>query len=252
MWDFEFACSNLLLAVLFGAAAGNVGRGVPLDANGDFSMAFFTNFNVRGNVGWLDWYTVSVAFFTVALLAAHGATYLMLKTEGPVHDRSSIYARRLWVAVVPLFVEISVESWFVRPDVPDRAFSNPLWWLGVLVVIASVFTLISRFSTNRNMTAFLGSNVLIVGLLAIGSAAIFPVMLYSIDTTCTNRDNRNLFYLQCSQRFEMDGVSGMSRLRRAGAVPRAEDRHLQSGPDDGTISRRPRFVQCLDGAVFVS
>jgi cytochrome d ubiquinol oxidase subunit II len=51
-------------------------------------MAFFTDFNVRGYVGLLDWYTVSVALFAVVLLAVHGATYLTLKTEGPVHERS--------------------------------------------------------------------------------------------------------------------------------------------------------------------
>ncbi len=56
-WDFNFVVSNFLLAILFGAAAGNVARGVPVDAQGDFSMAFFTNFNVRGHVGLLDWYT---------------------------------------------------------------------------------------------------------------------------------------------------------------------------------------------------
>ena len=58
-------------------------RGVPLDAQGNFSMAFFTNFRVRGYVGLLDWYTVSIAIFAAVILAAHGATYLTLKTEGP-------------------------------------------------------------------------------------------------------------------------------------------------------------------------
>ena len=102
LWDFVFSAANLLLAVLFGAAAGNVERGVPINANGDFSMAFFTNFRVRGNVGLLDWYTVSVAIFAIVLLAAHGATYLELKTSGPVHDRSASYARQLWLLVLVL------------------------------------------------------------------------------------------------------------------------------------------------------
>ena len=31
-WDFVFVVSSFLLAVLFGAAAGNLARGVPLDA----------------------------------------------------------------------------------------------------------------------------------------------------------------------------------------------------------------------------
>ena len=82
-WDFVFAVSSVLLAVLFGAALGNVIRGVPLDESGKFSMSLFTDFGVRGRVGILDWYTVSVAVFTTVLLAAHGATYLRLKTIRP-------------------------------------------------------------------------------------------------------------------------------------------------------------------------
>jgi len=178
-WDFVFVIASLLLAVLFGAAAGNVARGVPVDSNGNFSMPFFTDFRVRGNVGLLDWYTVSVAIFAVVLLCAHGATYLTLKTEGPVHDRSARWAKGLWAAVVPIFLAISLESWVVRPDLPERAISNPLCWLGLLLVIVSAIILISSLSARREMRAFVASNFLLVGLLATGSAAIFPVMLYS-------------------------------------------------------------------------
>jgi cytochrome d ubiquinol oxidase subunit II len=56
-WDFIFVFANFLLAILFGAAAGNLARGVPLDSQGNFSMAFFTDFGVHGYVGLLDWYT---------------------------------------------------------------------------------------------------------------------------------------------------------------------------------------------------
>jgi cytochrome d ubiquinol oxidase subunit II len=178
-WDFVFVFSNFLLGILFGAAAGNVGRGVPLDAEGNFSMAFFTDFRVRGYVGLLDWYTVSVAIFAVVILAAHGATYLMLKTEGPVHDRSAVWAKYLWSAAVPLFLAISVESLVVRPDVPKHAISNPFCWLGLLIVVGSIIALISGLSTGWETRAFVGSNALLAGLLVTGGAAIFPVMLYS-------------------------------------------------------------------------
>src|SRR5258708_1221483 len=79
-WDFIFVFSNFLLAMWFGAAAVNLSRGVPLDAQGNFSMAFFTNFRTTGNVGLLDWYTVSFAIFVAVLLAAHGSTYLTLNS----------------------------------------------------------------------------------------------------------------------------------------------------------------------------
>ncbi len=178
-WDFNFVLSNLLLAILFGAAAGNVARGVPVDAQGDFSMAFFTDFNVRGNVGLLDWYTVSIAILAVVMLAAHGATYLTLKTEGPVHDRSEKLVRYLWIAVVPLLLVVLIESRIVRPDLPGRALSNPFWWIGLAVIAISTIALVSGLSGRRERRAFLASNFLIVGLLATGAAAIFPVMLHS-------------------------------------------------------------------------
>jgi cytochrome d ubiquinol oxidase subunit II len=178
-WDFVFAFSNFLLAILFGAAAGNVARGVPVDADGNFSMAFFTNFGVRGYVGLLDWYTISIAIFAVSILAAHGATYLTLKTEGPVRDRSWKCTKYLWAAIVPLFIAVSVESWMVRPDVPRHAIHNPFCWLGLLMIIVASCTLILGLRLRVEEWAFLGSNFLLVGLLATGGAAIFPVMLHS-------------------------------------------------------------------------
>jgi cytochrome d ubiquinol oxidase subunit II len=178
-WDFVFVVSNFLLAILFGMAAGNLVRGVPLDAEGNFSMPFFTDFKVRGYVGLLDWYTVSMAVFATVILAAHGATYLKLKTEGPVHDRSATFAKYLWTAAVPLFVVISIESWAVRPDLVGRAIHNPFCWLGLLILLLSIIALISGISAQREMRAFVGSNALLVGLLVTGAAALFPVMLYS-------------------------------------------------------------------------
>jgi cytochrome d ubiquinol oxidase subunit II len=178
-WDFVFAFANFLLAILFGVAAGNLARGVPLDADGNFSMAFFTNFSVRGHVGLLDWYTISVAIFAGVILAAHGATYLMLKTEGPVHDRSSKFASYLWIAAAAMFIPIVAESWAVRPEVPVHAIHNPFCWLGLLVIIAATITVVSGLSSHWETRAFAGSNAVLVGLLATGSAAIFPVMLHS-------------------------------------------------------------------------
>jgi cytochrome d ubiquinol oxidase subunit II len=178
-WDFVFVLANTLLAVLFGAAAGNLARGVPLASDGTFSMAFFTDFTPWGCVGLLDWYTVSVALFAAVALAAHGATYLTLKTQGVVHDRSAGYAKILWAAAALLLVVISAESAAVRPDVLGHALHNPFWWLGLLVVCAAVSVLVSGLATRREMRAFVGSNLLLVGLLATSAAAIFPVVLHS-------------------------------------------------------------------------
>jgi cytochrome d ubiquinol oxidase subunit II len=178
-WDFVFVVSSALLAILFGAAGGNVARGVPIDADGNFSMAFFTDFNVGVHGGLLDWYTVSIAIFATVMLAAHGANYLTLKTEGPVHDRSEAYAKKLWKAAAPLLVIVSIESWFVRPELPGQMVTNPFVWLGVVVILAATGALVSGLRARHEMRAFLGGTFLIGGMLATGAAGIFPVMLHS-------------------------------------------------------------------------
>ena len=70
-WDFFFSCASVLLPVFFGAALGNLLRGLPLTADGWFELDLFTDFTARAPVGILDWYTVLVGVF--ALAAARGA-----------------------------------------------------------------------------------------------------------------------------------------------------------------------------------
>jgi cytochrome d ubiquinol oxidase subunit II len=67
----------------------------------------------------------------------------------------------------------------VRPDLPGRALFNPFWWIGLVVVATAAIMLISGLTSRSERRAFVGSNFLIVGLLATGAAAIFPVMLHS-------------------------------------------------------------------------
>ena len=44
-WDFVFYLSSVLLAIFFGAALGNVVRGVPLNTDGYFFEPLWINFN---------------------------------------------------------------------------------------------------------------------------------------------------------------------------------------------------------------
>lgn len=178
-WNFVFAVSNVLLAVLFGTALGNVIRGVPIDANGKFSMSLFTDFSARGVVGLLDWYTVSVAVFATVLLAGHGATYLWLKTKGRVHERSEYLARRLWMAILILFPIVSFETWVVRPDLYLTMAHRPVAWLSVVLIVAGGWALVSGMGRKAEGRAFAGSCAVIVGLLAGAAASVFPVMLHS-------------------------------------------------------------------------
>jgi cytochrome bd ubiquinol oxidase subunit II len=178
-WDAVFLFSNVLLAVLFGAALGNIARGVPLTAEGTFYLPFFTNFLTHGNVGLLDWYTVPMAVFCVLILTAHGATYLTMKTEGAVHERSVKLMRKLWLAVIPAFLLITILTWLVRPELLQGITVRPLAWLTLVVSGASAYAIFTGIRGQHEHLALLGSTFLLFGLLMTGAAALFPVMLFS-------------------------------------------------------------------------
>lgn len=178
-WDVAFSVVNLLTALLLGAALGNIVRGVPLGPSGKFSLAFFTDFRVRGEVGILDWYTVGVAIFTVVCVAAHGASYLVWKTEGPVQDRSLALARRLWLAVFVLMPAITVATAVVRPELFTAMMRRPLAWLAVLLAISGSLAIVAGQRREREGLAFLGGCAFIVGLLGAAAASVFPIMLRS-------------------------------------------------------------------------
>ena len=50
-WDGVFGVASAVLPVLFGAALGNLVRGLPIDADGWFSLALFTDFTVASAGG---------------------------------------------------------------------------------------------------------------------------------------------------------------------------------------------------------
>ena len=83
-WDVAFAVSSALPALLFGVALGNVLRGVPLDADGEYAGTFFTLLNP---------FALVVGLGGLAMFVMQGACWLNLKTEGAMKARAG--GRRL-------------------------------------------------------------------------------------------------------------------------------------------------------------
>jgi len=178
-WDFVFAVANVLLAVLFGAAIGNVIRGMPLRPDEPLSLPLFTNFGVRGKVGILDWYTLSMAVFTLVCLGAHGASYLALKAEGEVYRRAQALARWLWPSTMFLLLVVSLETHFVRPELFAGMAGRPMAWAGLALVAGGLTAIFTALRSGAEMRLFLGGCIFIAGLLGGAAASVFPVILYS-------------------------------------------------------------------------
>ncbi|HEX4845117.1 MAG TPA: cytochrome d ubiquinol oxidase subunit II [Geothrix sp.] len=178
-WDGTFALSSVLLPVLFGAALGNVLRGVPLGASGYFEMPLWTDFRTGGQLGILDWYTVLIGVFALVTVAAHGALFLAWKTAGAVHERAKGLALGLWGAVLLLWIVASYATSVVNPGIFQRLPQAPLGWAACLIVLTGLGLVFTGIKRERFLLAFLGSGAFILGLLAASAACVYPVMLRS-------------------------------------------------------------------------
>jgi cytochrome bd ubiquinol oxidase subunit II len=174
-WDAVFWLASLLLTIFFGAALGNVVRGVPLDSAENFFLPLWTDFSLGAEVGILDWYTVLVAVAALVTLALHGALWVAYKTGGELEARASKLAGRLWWAVAALAGLITMVSFRVQPHLAESFRARP--WGYVFPALAIVGLVWAKLRSGSQ--AFLGSCVFILGMLTSVAFGLYPFVLPS-------------------------------------------------------------------------
>jgi len=175
-WDGVFVLSSSLLCVFFGAALGNVVRGVPLDASGRFFLPLWVNFHLGPPSGILDWYTILVGVAALAALALHGSLWIALKVDGEVGTRARRLAGTVWWAVLALTALVTAASFYVQPRLSVHLSRSP--WIGVFPAIALAGLVSSRWFLNRRSgRAFLGSCAYLIGMLCSAAFGLYPYVL---------------------------------------------------------------------------
>jgi cytochrome d ubiquinol oxidase subunit II len=172
-----FSASSALLAVFYGAALGNVVRGVPLDEKGYFFEALWTDFRLGSHPGILDWYTLLVGLAAFFALALHGALWVALKTDAAVNERARRLAHRLWWAVAAFTVAVTAMTFTVQAQVPQNLSDHK--WGYVFPAIALLGLLGARHFLVRGheLGAFLGSCQYLLGMMTSVVFGLYPYVL---------------------------------------------------------------------------
>lgn len=161
-WDWAIGLGSLVAAFGIGAGLALTTTGLPIDANGD---------RVGGPFVWLTPTAVLGGLALVGFCLVHGATFLALKTDGPVRERMGRLVPRLApIALLP------IAGWAVLVEVQG---GDPVsWTVLVLAVVAVVLAWIAA-AKRREGWAFTGFAAF--GALGAASifAAVFPVVLPS-------------------------------------------------------------------------
>ena len=166
-WDVVFSLASVLLAVLFGVALGNVLRGVPFDANGEFRGTFSLLLNGFSLLG---------GALAVATLAMHGACWIALKTDGTLQARARRAASGWWWASLALLGAMVAASFAVRPDFTHN-FAAHVWLMLVPLLTIAALAAARAFVGREDRFAFLSTSAYIAGVLASIAAGLYPRLL---------------------------------------------------------------------------
>ena len=178
LWDVVFGGASTLLTIFFGAALGNVVRGVPLDASGFFFLPLWTDFGVTGELGILDWYTVVIGLAAFVTLLLHGALWVALKTDGPLEARCRQLALRAWWPAAAMLVLITILSFQIQPQLAASYSARP--WGSVFPAAALIaFALVRVWTQRRAAAAFLASSAFIAAMLSSAAFGLYPYVLPS-------------------------------------------------------------------------
>ena len=177
LFDGFFALASGLLAIFYGAALANVIRGVPLQADGYFFEALWTDWRVGPEPGILDWYTVIGGLTAFVALAVHGGAWVALKTRGPLNARAHRAVLTLWPVLLALTAISLAGTLYVRPSVLDNYRAQPVFAVVPLTVVACLIAIAVETRRGRERTAFLASAAFLAAMLAGAAAALYPTLL---------------------------------------------------------------------------
>ena len=149
-WNFAFAGGSTLAAFCQGMILGGLIAGIKVE-NGIFAGGPF------------DWATPFAAFCGFGVAAGYallGATWLVLKTEGPVAERSRMQAKVLLVAVLAFMGVVSIWTPLAFERIAVRWFSTPNIYFLWPVPLLTAFTALMEWrwlNEGREVPPFLAS-----------------------------------------------------------------------------------------------
>ena len=187
-------------ALIFGVAVGNVLQGVPFQFDMDLHSTYEGSF-----FGLLNPYALLCGLLSVTMLVAHGATWLVLKTDGIVAQRARTYGSVAVILTIVLFalgglgLYLFVQGYKITSVINPVGPSNPLsktavmeagaWfanykaypvlWLAPALGFGGALLSLILLQAKKDGFSFLASALGIFGIISTVGVSMFPFILPS-------------------------------------------------------------------------
>jgi cytochrome d ubiquinol oxidase subunit II len=161
-WDQAIVIGSFVPALLWGVALTNVVRGLPIDADKEFTGNLFTLLNPVALLG---------GFVTLGLFLTHGALFVALKTTGPIRADARAMATRTGAVSAVLAV--------VLLGILGVASGTAFSWLTTVVAAGALVGALVANLRGREGWAFVGTFVTIAMAVTTYFLLLFPDVMPS-------------------------------------------------------------------------
>ncbi|MFM0080653.1 cytochrome d ubiquinol oxidase subunit II [Paraburkholderia sediminicola] len=199
-WDWALFIGGFVPALVIGVAFGNLLQGVPFSFDTDLRVTYHGGF-----FALLNPFAVLCGLVSVSMLAAHGAAFVKMKTDGVIARRASTALRIASLVGVALFliagvlIATMIGGYQIVDAAPFDTVANPLlknvigapglwltnystypWMIAapVIGVLGGVLALVLA-SSRFEKSVFISTGLMIVGVILTAGFSMFPFIMPS-------------------------------------------------------------------------
>lgn len=164
-WDIMFSIASVIISLGLGITLGNLIVGVPLDEYGEFTGTFRSLLNP---------YAFLMGITMIALFLMHGSIYLVMKTEGELHDRLRERVNPSIIFFIICYAAVTVTTLIYYPHMTQVVKERPELFILALINILIIANIPREISKGRDGRAFLSSCANIISLMGLYGMGTYP------------------------------------------------------------------------------
>jgi len=165
MWDITFFIGSFMISFILGWVLGNLIRGIPLDDHKEFIGTFSDLIHP---------YTLLVGILTVSLFMMHGSIYLLMKTEGELHDHLRGRATGSIIFYIIMYAVTTMATLIFMPHMLDAFRQRPEFFIFAIINLLAIANIPREINKGRDGRAFICSCVNILCLLGLYAIGTYP------------------------------------------------------------------------------
>jgi len=171
-WDVMFSFASLVIALGLGLVMGNLIRGIPLDNTKEFTGEFLDLVNP---------YALLIGLMTAALFFMHGSIYILMKTEGELHDKMRSWTTPSIIFFIITYAIATMATLIYMPHMIESIQQRPIFFVVAILNMLAIANIPRCIAQGKDGRAFLSSCANIALLMALYGIGTYPNAVRAIN-----------------------------------------------------------------------